>query len=53
MKDITGYWNIYECEDCDVVFAILQEKDQSEDVFCPHCREQASSEGNLWFETKH
>lgn len=37
MKEISGYWNIYECHNCATDFAISQESEQSDDIHCPIC----------------
>jgi len=29
---------------------MIPEEDNVDDVFCPHCKEIASHDGNLWFE---
>jgi DNA-directed RNA polymerase subunit RPC12/RpoP len=52
LKDLTGYWNIYECGSCDNVFGITQETDQTEEVYCPQCSDSVSCKGDLWFEQK-
>lgn len=39
MNKITGYWNIYTCNYCEINFAISQAEDQKEAVYCPSCQE--------------
>jgi len=44
LKEIVGYWNVYTCDSCKIEFAISQEKDQKEVVYCPSCQEDSEVE---------
>lgn len=44
MKELVGYWNVYTCNSCKIEFAISQEKDQKEVVYCPSCQEDSEVE---------
>jgi len=36
---ISGYWNLYKCNRCDIDFAIGMDKDKEKSPSCPHCED--------------
>ena len=49
MNEISGYWNIYHCATCATDFAISQETDDVDNVYCPHCYEHNGRTGEVGF----
>lgn len=49
--EMSGWWHVYCCHDCNLIFAIQADTDSTERASCPKCRERlpVTSEGSKYF----